>query len=61
VKHVPDRIGKRAANVDVAIAHQGFKVSRFQGFKDRKFHVLELAIVVVIEPCADDFLGKQTP
>jgi len=53
VKHVPDRIGKRPANVDVAIAYQGFKV--------RKFHVLELAIVVVVEPCADDFLGKQTP
>lgn len=54
MKHVPDRIGKRPANVDVAIACQGFKV--------RKFHVLEeLAIVVVVEPCADDFLGKQTP
>ena len=37
------------------------KVSSFQAFKDRKFHVLELAIVVVVEPCADDFLGKQTP
>jgi hypothetical protein len=33
----------------------------YQGFKVRKFHVLELAIVVVVEPYADDFLGKQTP